>query len=187
MTKLPLFETQNLILREIREKDIHDMYEYASIPCVGPSAGWEPHRTLSHTKEVIKMYNTKARYGQLVVYAIVLKENLKMIGTVELHTYTPHFKAELGYTINPKYWGNGYATEAAKKIIEWGFITLGLKRIECSSFPENERSQAVCKRLGFTFECIRKKGYYSYDGTIHDLVCYSMTDDDYLKIWVEKQ
>ena len=144
-------------------------------------------RELTHTKEVIKMYNTKARYGQLGVYAIVLKENLKMIGTVELHTYTPHFKAELGYTINPKYWGNGYATEAAKKIIEWGFITLGLKRIECSSFPENERSQAVCKRLGFTFECIRKKGYYSYDGTIHDLVCYSMTDDDYLKIWVEKQ
>lgn len=186
MNNLPLFETQNLILREIRERDCHDMFEYAQLSYVGPNAGWEPHRTLSHTKEVIRMFNNKPRYGQLGVFAIILKSNLKMIGTVELHTYTPHFKAELGYTINPEYWGNGYATEASRKILEWGFTELGLKRIECSSFPDNLRSQRVCEKLGFKFECIRKKGYYSYDGIIYDLVCYSMTDDEFYKLW-EKQ
>ena len=159
------------------------MYEYASLSYIGPNAGWEPHQNLTHTREVIKMYNSKPKYGQLGVFAIVLKSNLKMIGTVELHTYTPRFKAELGYTINPNYWGNGYAKESGKKVIEWGFRELQLKRIECSSFVNNIPSQRVCEALGFKFECIKKNGYLSYDGTIHDLVCYAMTDDDYYAIW----
>ena len=57
-------------------------------------------------------------------------ENNKMIGTVELHTYTPSFKAELGYTVSPYYWGFGYAVEASKEVIKYGFEELNLKRIE---------------------------------------------------------
>ena len=108
-----------------------------------------------------------------------LKENGKMIGTAELHTYFPNFKAELGYTINPNYWGNGFALEASCAIIDWGFNDLNLKRIECCSYIENKQSQRVCEKLGLTYEGIRKKGYQLYDGSIHDLICYSITDDEY--------
>jgi len=178
-SNLPVLETNRLILREIEEKDIYDMFEYASLPYVGPVAGWEPHPSLSYTKSIIKMFRNKYQYGQLGVFAIVLKETGKMIGTTELHTYIKNHKAELGYTVNPLYWGNGYAYEASKAMIAWGFDHLELKRIECSAFVSNNQSNRVCEKLDLEYEGIRKKGYMLYDGSIHDIVCYSITDDEF--------
>lgn len=176
---LPILETKRLILREIEEKDVYDMFAYASLPIVGPVAGWEPHTSLSYTKSVIKMFRNKYQFGQIGVFAVVLKENMKMIGTIELHTYTKNHKAELGYTISPYYWGNGYAYEASKVVVSWGFNELDLKRIECSCYVDNKQSNRVCEKLGLEYEGIRKKGYMLYDGTIHDIKCYSIIDDDY--------
>lgn len=178
-SNLPVLETSRLILREICEKDINDMFEYAQLPYVGPDAGWEPHRSTSDTKDVIRAYNRKPYYGQLGVYAIILKGINKMIGTCELHSYISNFKAELGYTINPSYWGKGYAVEASKKIITYGFEKLNLKRIECMCFPNNSQSKRVCEKLKLRYEGYRKKAYQLYDGSIHDLECYAITDDEY--------
>ncbi len=176
---LPVIYTDRLILREVDQCDAYDMYEYAHLPFVGPSAGWEPHTNINHTREIINLFQQKKNYGQLGVYSIVLKENSKMIGTCELHTYTPNFKAELGYTINPNYWGNGYALEASKAMLDWGFNKLNLKRIECLAFIDNKQSSKVCEKLGLTYEGIRKKAYQLYDGSIGDLRCYAITDDEY--------
>ena len=178
---LPTIYTERLILREVDQCDAYDMYEYAHLQFIGPTAGWEPHVNLNHTREVINLYRQKKNYGQLGVFAIILRENNKMIGTCELHTYTPNFKAELGYTVNPAYWGNGIALEASKALLEWGFRELNLKRIECLAFVSNEKSSRVCEKLGLTYEGIRKKAYQLYDGTIGDLKCYSITDDEYFE------
>lgn len=182
---MPVFETKRLIIREISEADVFDMFEYAQIPYIGPSAGWEPHASLSHTREVIKMYLRKQQYGQLGVFAIYHKEDEKMIGTVELHSYVKDFKAELGYTVSPYYWGQGYALEASKVVMKWGFTKLNLKRIECCCFSNNNQSKRVCEKLHFTYEGLRKKGYVLYNGYIGDLECYAMTDDEYQEI-IEK-
>ncbi len=176
---LPVIVTNRLILREIEEKDCFDMFEYASLPYIGPVAGWQPHTSTNYTKSVIKMYRNKYQFGQIGVYAVHLKENDKMIGTIELHTLTKNFKAELGYTINPKYWGCGYAYEASREVVRFGFDDLNLKRIECCSFIDNLQSKRVCEKLGLTYEGIRKKGYLLYDGTIHDLLCYAITDEEF--------
>ena len=178
-SSIPVMETKRLILREIRESDSVDMFEYAHLDNVGPVAGWAPHKRISETRAIISLFNDKKFNGQLGTIAIVLKENNKMIGTVELHTFTPGFKAELGYTVNPQYWGRGIAYEASLKVLEWGFRMLKLKRIECSAFVSNYRSQRVCEKLHLTYEGIRKKGYQLYDGSIHDLRCYAITDDEY--------
>ncbi|HNZ50330.1 MAG TPA: GNAT family N-acetyltransferase, partial [Bacilli bacterium] len=105
--KLPVLTTSRLILREISDNDYLDMFEYAKIPYVGPAAGWQPHKSVAETKAVIKMFQGKRKYGQLGVFAIVLKSTNKMIGTIELHTYTMKHKAELGYTLSPSFWGQG--------------------------------------------------------------------------------
>lgn len=183
---LPILETPRLILREICDKDAKDMFEYAKLSYIGPVAGWEPHSSVSYTKDVIKAFNRKKYYGQLGVFAVILKSENKMIGTIELHTYTPNFKAELGYTINPSYWGNGYAVEASKELLRFGFENLNLKRIECMCFTDNNQSKRVCEKLCFVYEGIRKKGYQLYNGKICDLMAYALTDDDYEKILWEK-
>lgn len=176
---LPVLETERLILREIEDRDCFDMHEYACLPNVGITAGWEPHESLGQTKNVIKLFRGKVNYGQLGVFAVVLKKENKMIGTVELHTYTKGFKAELGYTISPYYWGHGYAVEASKALLAWGFDGLELKRIECIVFADNKQSIRVCEKLGLTYECIKKKGYMLYNGYIGDVACYSIIDDEF--------
>lgn len=178
-TKLPVIETKRLILREIELNDCFDMFEYANLNDFGPMAGWQPHRTVGETRQIIQLFLDKVKYGQLGTFAVILKEENKMIGTLELHTYIRGFKAELGYSINPKYQGFGYATEASIEAIIWGFEELGLSRIECTTYTYNRPSQRVCEKLHFTYEGVRKKGYQLYDGSLHDLKCYAITDDEY--------
>lgn len=180
---LPILETPRLFLREVCFDDVEDMYEYATSPLVGPVAGWEPHRSINDTRTIIQMFRDKKKFGQLGVFAIVLKDENKMIGTVELHTYVRGYKAELGYTINPQYWGHGYAVEASFVVLRWGFISLGLKRVECTTFVHNYQSKRVCEKLRFTFEGIRKNGYLLYDGTLHDVAAYAMTDNEYFSLY----
>jgi RimJ/RimL family protein N-acetyltransferase len=179
METLPIITTPRLTLREIQDYDYLDMYEYARIPFVGQNAGWQSHASPSETKQVIKLFQGKKKYGQLGVFAIVWNEDGKMVGTVELHTYVPRHKAELGYTVNPDYWGRGIALEASKYVLAWGFEDLNLKRIECTAFTDNHRSRRVCEKLGLRYEGMKKKGYMLYDGSIHDIDCFGITDDEY--------
>ena len=182
MKKLPVIITPRFILREIEELDASDMFEYSHLPYVGPNAGWQPHCSVSETRAIIKLFQGKKKYGQLGVFAIVIKETGKMVGTVELHTYVEGHKADLGYTVNPAYWGKGVAVEVSKYIVAWGFETLGLKRIEASAFTSNHQSKRVCEKLGFRYEGLKKKGYLSYDGSINDIDCYALTDDEYFRL-----
>jgi ribosomal-protein-alanine N-acetyltransferase len=65
--------------------------------------------------------------------------------------------AELGYVLNPRYLHQGYATEAARSVIKFGFEELLLNRIEARFMEENIESLRVMERLGMTFEGFRRK------------------------------
>ncbi len=174
--------TKRLIIRPVDLIDAKDFFEYAPSPLVGPFAGWEPHHTLMETKSVIKnmmIYNTKVLVGHFV---IIEKSLNKMIGTIELYNYIPNFKAELGYALNPKYWNQGYVTEAAKRILEYGFFELKLKRIEAATFVNNYGSIRVCEKIGMTFEGLAKNAYLRYDGKIFDEYRYGITDQEFKDI-----
>lgn len=179
MNKLPIFKTERLILRDICPNDAFDMFEYSCSPLVGPMAGWEPHRTIYETSAVINIFIESKNRGEPGVFAIVDRKLNKMIGTIELYNYKPNFKAELGYALNPAYWGKGIIVEAANCLLEWGFNDLNLKRIEVAAFLENHQSQRVCEKLGFQKEGIARNAYLRYDGIVCDKVMYGMTDYDY--------
>ena len=70
---VPRMETKRLILREIRESDFVDMFEYAKLPNVGPVAGWAPHKRLGETKAIINLFHDKKLSGQLGTIAIIWK------------------------------------------------------------------------------------------------------------------
>jgi ribosomal-protein-alanine N-acetyltransferase len=178
---LPTIFTERLILRNISLADAKDMFEYAQTSYVGPVAGWHPHKTLAETKAIINMFLGYQAKGALGVYAIVLKNENKMIGTIELFNYVRDFKAEMGYALNPSYWGNGFVPEAAEAILAWGFDDLNLKRIEINLFTDNHQSERVCQKLGMTYEGLIRNGYLRYDGLIFDEKKYSITDKEYYK------
>jgi ribosomal-protein-alanine N-acetyltransferase len=97
-----------------------------------------------------------------------------MIGRINMGAYNVRdARAELGYAFNRKYWGKGYATEAASAILQFGFETLKLHRVGATVLPNNFGSIRVLEKLGFQREGVRRQAY-SLHGTYQDLLCYSI-------------
>ncbi|CRK60361.1 probable acetyltransferase [Alloactinosynnema sp. L-07] len=81
--------------------------------------------------------------------------------------------AKLGYAIAADHWGNGYATDAARTLIDYGFSELGLHRISAAIGPDNTASLAVIRRLGFTYEG-RLRDHVHTNGAWRDSELYSI-------------
>lgn len=175
---LPNLVTSRLLLRQISLDDIDDVFEYAKSPLVGPNAGWRPHESKSETEAFITYSIKKRQFSQPGIYAIIFKSSKKMIGTIEIHSFN-QFKAEIGFVLNPDYWGKGIIVEAAKAVIIYGFDILHLKRLQYGYFLFNNRSKRVCEKLGFTKEGILRNKFRNYNGEIIDEVIASITNDDY--------
>jgi [ribosomal protein S5]-alanine N-acetyltransferase len=89
---------------------------------------------------------------------IVVRESDKLCGGVGLRIEPDHRRAELGYWIGVPYWGKGYATEAARAIVKYGFETLQLHRIFASHFADNLTSARVLRKIGMRHEG-RQRGH----------------------------
>jgi ribosomal-protein-alanine N-acetyltransferase len=87
-------------------------------------------------------------------WAAVSKENGKMIGNIYFHHSEPakFMTWELGYIFNPNYRGKGYATEAARRVVQHGFEDLKAHRIVANCNPENAASWKLMERLGMRRE-----------------------------------
>lgn len=148
-----MLETERIILRPWLESDAYDLYEYASDERVGPSAGWPVHTSVENSKEIIKHVLSNKE-----TYAIVLKENMKTVGSVGLmfkdksNIEMGENEAEIGYWIGVPYWGKGLVPEACEMLIAYGFETLDLNKIWCGYFDENHKSLRVQEKIGFEYQ-----------------------------------
>src|SRR5262245_18864325 len=84
-------------------------------------------------------------------WAVVLKENRRVIGSAGLKYLEDLNEVDLGYLLLPEYWGLGLATEIAREIVRYGFGTLRLPRIVGLVDADNVRSVRVLEKLGFAF------------------------------------
>ena len=145
-----IFKTQHLILRPWEEGDAECLYHFAINPKIGPIAGWPPHKSVEDSLYIIKTVFSKKE-----TYAITLNEI--PIGCVGLliHPDGNHYwgdgSAELGYWIAEKYWGNGFAVEASKRLLEHAFDDLEIDRIYATYRVENTQSKRVLEKLGFKY------------------------------------
>ncbi|MGV8151492.1 MAG: GNAT family N-acetyltransferase [Candidatus Nanoarchaeia archaeon] len=112
---------------------------------------------------------------------IAIKPNNEIVGGIGLSKVDLYQgKATLGYWIGEDYWGNGYMYEAAKKIIEFGFNKLKLRRINVEAFAGNVPSNNLIKKLGFTYEgTIRKALRCKANDDIHDGHFYGMLKSEW--------
>jgi len=150
---MDILSTERLILREWTENDSSDLYEYAKSELVGPNAGWKPHKSEEESKEIIRMF-----INNNDTYAIVLKSENKVIGSIGLHNRKPDEKLysllqkEIGYVLNPKYWGNGYIPEAVNCLLDYAFNKFNLDLIWCGHFDFNNNSKRVIEKCGFKYK-----------------------------------
>lgn len=152
-THMPTLETQRLLLRPLRESDVEDMYSYARRGEVTRYLLWSPHPSRAYTEEYLQYVVGRYALGDFYDWAVVEKVSGRMIGTCGFAEIdVPHRAAQIGYVLNPDYHGRGFATEAAREVMRFGFESLSLHRIEARFMQGNDASENVMKKLGMTFE-----------------------------------
>ena len=159
-----ILETDRLILRAWEITDLDDFFEYASVEGVGEKAGWEHHKSKDKSLEILKMFMEEKK-----VFAIVLKENQKAIGSIGIEELSEELDKdldnllgrELGYVLNKDYWNKGIMTEAVLKVVDYCFNILKLNFLMASYFNHNIASKKVLENLNFKFykDIIIETGY----------------------------
>ncbi|MDN4071813.1 GNAT family N-acetyltransferase [Fictibacillus terranigra] len=174
-------QTERLLLRAWKESDVKDLFEYAKSELVGPNAGWKPHKDEEESKEIIQMFME----SNDVVYAIELLSENKVIGSIGLHDRKPdvslsHYKQkEIGYVLNPAYWGKGYVPEAVHRVIQHGFEDLDLDIVWCGHFDFNHNSKRVNEKCGFNYRFSEKKKLDRLDGREVTSLYYNILKSEY--------
>lgn len=170
----PVLETKRLILRELTELDAKVIFSILSNPQVTRYYGKDTFESLDEAKKFIHYFKQKFYEKRGFRWGIEIKETKQLIGTIGLDAWVPkQRRAEIGYEIHPVYWKKGYATEAALKIISFGFDSLELIRIGAIIFPENEPSNKLLNKLGFKKEGILRSYIYQ-NGISNDVYVYSI-------------
>ena len=90
--------------------------------------------------------------GRDATFAITLREADELVGCIGMGIKPRFQHAEIGYWISVPYWNQGYATEAARAILQFGFETLGLHRIYATILVGNEASGRVQEKVGMKYE-----------------------------------
>lgn len=152
-SRIPTLETENLLFRSVKRSDLQDIHNYASNPKTSQFLLWEPHKNLQYTQEFIELVISRYKSGEYSDWALVHKKSGRMIGTCGFTKIDEENSIiEIGYVINPEFWGMGLATEAAKKITDFAFNVVGANRVEAKFMFGNDASLAVMKKIGMKFE-----------------------------------
>jgi RimJ/RimL family protein N-acetyltransferase len=137
--------TERLILRQFLPSDWEDLFEYLSNPEV---VKYEPYGVYTKDESMIEAMERHEEQNNRF-WAVCLKDSSKMIGHIYFAQSEPlEFRTwELGYVFNPAFYGHGYATEACKAILQYGFLVKKAHRIVAGVNVLNQASWNVLERL----------------------------------------
>jgi ribosomal-protein-alanine N-acetyltransferase len=154
---IPTLETERLILRKMKISDADDMFDYAKRQDVTTYLLWSPHGNREYTRDYLRYLQNRYALGEFYDWAVVDRESGRMIGTCGFTRIdTEHRCGEIGYVLNPDFHGRGFGTEAAERVVRFGFEVLELHRIEAKFMQGNHSSLHVMEKLGMTFEGYRR-------------------------------
>lgn len=176
-------ERKRIYFREFMEIDWEAVHEYASQEIVCQYQPWGPNtieESQAFVKEVLEDAEKKPRLR--FTFAVVFKEDGKMIGAGELAVKdTANRAGEIGYIINPAYWGKGIATEVAEALTEFGFTEKQLHRLYATCDPRNIASQKVLGKIGMVQEGRMRDALHLKDGW-RDSLLYSLLEHEWKNI-----
>jgi ribosomal-protein-alanine N-acetyltransferase len=169
--------TERLILREFRVSDWPDVLAYQADPLYLRFYEWTG-RTPEAVQEFVQMFLDQQQEQPRTKFqlAVTLKSNHQLIGTcgIRIASADAH-EGDIGYELSPKHWGQGYATEAAGGMVQFGFAELRLHRIWSWCIADNVGSARVLEKLGMRLEGrLRDKEYFK--GRRWDTLLFAILD-----------
>jgi RimJ/RimL family protein N-acetyltransferase len=172
--------TKRLMLREIIQEDFQGVHDYASDPETVKYMPFGPN-TEEETREFIQrnlkrqQEDPRTEYG----FGIILKEEDRFIGACGIHGVT-EIQASIGYILNRRFWGKGYATEAAKGLVDFLFRELGVHRVFATCDPDNHASIRVLEKVGMSLEGRLRENVIIH-GKYRDSLVFGILVDEWKK------
>ena len=147
-------ETERLILRGFKEKDIQPFSSYRSDENVARFQGWRAPFSLEKAAQFVHDMRTRTpgQAGQWYQVALELKTDGQMIGDYAFRIDDENQQVEIGVTLAPAYQGQGYAQEAGHCLLDYLFNQLNLHRVFANVDPRNTASKCLMEKLGLRFE-----------------------------------
>jgi RimJ/RimL family protein N-acetyltransferase len=178
MFEMPVLTTKRLTLRAFEAEDAPALYALVSDRRIAATTLNIPHPYPEDgALTFILRARERAASGEGFSFAVVQRTDGTLLGAAGLHPRHA-LQAEMGYWMGVPYWGQGYASEAARRLIAFGFDTLGLNRIYASYFANNPASAGVMRKAGMIYEGAMK-GHILKWGEYLDLGYYSILRADY--------
>ena len=145
--------TDRLLLREFEASDFEAVHHYASDPKVTQYTHFGPNSEEATREFLRSAAASKEEPLKTHDFAIVLKSEGKLIGGCSIRISTDkEYEASIGYVLAREHWGQGFATEAASALLQFGFQQLGLQRIVATCHPSNTASRRVMEKNGMRRE-----------------------------------
>jgi [ribosomal protein S5]-alanine N-acetyltransferase len=179
MTDDPVLETERLWLRPLTLADAPVIQSLVNDRRIAETTLNIPHPYPENgAADWIRRIRERRAQGYTdYTFGIDRKPDMTLIGVISIHVWRDH-RAEIGYWVGVDYWGQGYMTEAARRVICFGFEDLHLHRIIARYFTRNPASERVMQKVGMTFEGIMRQHLLKW-GEFVDVGCYSILRSEY--------
>jgi [ribosomal protein S5]-alanine N-acetyltransferase len=177
--QIPTLHTARLALRPFAAAEAADVQRLAGAAEVAATTLNLPHPYLDGMAETwIAGHEERAEQGIGLTWAIVRRDDAVLLGAISLGLHARHPRGGLGYWLGVTYWNQGYTTEAAYRVITYGFAERGLYRIEAGCFPRNRASSRVMEKIGMRYEGTLR-GYLRKGETMEDVAMYAVLRSEF--------
>ncbi|HEY4391050.1 MAG TPA: GNAT family N-acetyltransferase [Paenibacillus sp.] len=178
--KIPVLEGERIRLRRMEQADAADMFRYWSDPKVVKYMNVPVFQSVEETSEMIDFLNGLSETEDTMRWGIELVQEQRLIGSCGFNTWelSGAYRGEIGYDLGRDFWRQGYMTEALRLMLNYGFMTMGLNRIEALVDPRNSASRSILQSFTFCEEGVLREYQRTEEGFV-DLFIYSLLRRDY--------
>ncbi|MDH3493054.1 MAG: GNAT family N-acetyltransferase [Acidobacteriota bacterium] len=166
-----MFTTERLTIRPFEDSDLDDVFAMRSDPEIMRFIR-DPQNKRSDAQRWMEMISSKWNINGIGFGAVVDRESQRFAGWCGLWKLKETNEIEVGYAVRKEFWGKGYATEAARRMLGYAFDEIELNRVVAVAYPENMASINVMKKLGMA--CVGRGRFYD-----QDLVQYAITSEEF--------
>lgn len=172
-------ETDRLLLRPFRLTDAPVLCELLSDPAVlGTLMDVDGPLTLADAESMIAGWQAATGRGESLVFAVVRRASETLVGYIDIELYPEHQRGEMAYWIGHPYWWQGYASEAARRLVRYSFEHLELNRVYAYCLTRNHPSARVLEKAGLIYEGTHRQGAFK-NGAFEDVAFYGVLRADY--------
>ena len=142
---------ERLLLRRPKLTDAEAIFQYGSDPEVARYADWPVRKDIESLIESLRERPARWESGSEFTWVITLANEDRAIGGITC--IVANDAAEVGFLLNRRHWGKGFATEAAKAIVDWALSLPAVSKVWATCDAENLASACVLEKIGLSREC----------------------------------